>query len=74
MLYELDSSFDYPLWKADLAGEPVTHQKLTPNDVTLLVADIPLTTGDLVKAIKEEYGYQKSKAYQAILVAWLLRG
>jgi hypothetical protein len=69
MLYEVDVTFDYQAWKDTIKGERVEHQKLTPKNIALLVADIPLTKGDLVKAIKEEYGFEKSKAYQAILAA-----
>jgi len=69
MIYEVDPSFDYQAFKATVAGEPVTHQKLTPKDVALLVTDIPLTKKDLVSSIMEERGCQKSNAYKAILTA-----
>jgi len=69
MIYEVDATFDYAVSKAMIEGESVTKQKLDPENVALLVTDIPLTKKDLVERIMEESGCQKSKAYKAILAA-----
>ena len=63
MIYEIDPDFDLEAWQADVAGKSSGKNKVTPEDVATIVADLPLKRKELVAAMMEEFGCEKSTAY-----------
>lgn len=67
MIYEVDESFSLAEWKAELAGgSAVPSHKPTPENIAVIVENVPLTRKDFVREIMEEYGCSQPTAYRAI--------
>lgn len=64
MVYEQAPDFDVSAWQSDMAGKPQTHSVTVHNVVDLLQGK--MTKRELVKAVMDETGCQKSIAYRRI--------
>ena len=65
-IYEIDPEFDHAAWQQEIDAESTTQPKLTAEAVAEFVTDAPLSKKELVKAIMDETGCQKSTAYAAV--------
>lgn len=70
-VYEVDEEFDFAAWQGEVTGAttPASKDKLTPQKVAEMVAEVPRNKKDLVRAIIDETGCEKSTAYNAVAAA-----
>ena len=74
-VYEVDGNIDVAAWEESATGSSRAMAPLVPphrptvETITQFVAGLPVTKGELVAAIMEEYGCKKSRAYEVIAAA-----
>lgn len=68
--YEVKADFDIGAWTAQVMNTHQTQRGISPKEVGELVKELPLKKKDLVQAIMDETGCQKSTAYNAIAAAY----
>ncbi len=65
MIYEPDPHFDLSAWETDVAGKTAFKPMVT-TELVISLCDDRITKPKLVKALMEQTGCSKSRAYQAI--------
>jgi hypothetical protein len=68
MIYAPDSTFDVSAWQEEIGSSTAKSAEPTckPETVAEMLTAAPLAKGELVKALREESGCGKSRAYEVI--------
>ena len=71
LIYAVDTGFDHTAWVQEFGAttKAKLNEKLTPEAVAGFVHDVGLKKKDLVRALMDETGCEKSTAYTAIAAA-----
>lgn len=66
MRYDVDTDFDFAAWKESFKKSPKSKAMISADQVAELVRVLPMKKKDLVAALMDETGCQKTTAYASI--------